>query len=249
MHIPSASSAATNLLHRHRWLRYSIFPSAHLVLTRHASVACSHHSFPFPARKNPTPHEIFHLPPNASQHEVKARYYELVKVYHPDVSHGYHDVPPSVRNAQFRAITQAYGVLRGWDGSTRNRAARDARDFYESRDEAIRAELRRRARRSRSSSSTTATAANVHHGSVDDAHFRYTLVAVMIFWIITVLSSLSSHMDRVERHSQSAAANLAQARAEARVHGVERRRMIRERVRAFREGTETGTRERASRDV
>lgn len=46
-------------------------------------------------------------------------------------------------------------------------------------------------------------------------------------------------MDRVERHSQSAAANLAQARAEAQVYGMERRRMIRERVKSFHDTGET----------
>lgn len=63
------------------------------------------------------------------------------------------------------------------------------------------------------------------------------------------MGSVSSHMDRVERHSQFAAANLAQARTDAQIHGMERRRKIRERVRALHEaetvdGTET---HRASR--
>lgn len=53
------------------------------------------------------------------------------------------------------------------------------------------------------------------------------------------MSSVSSHMDRVERHTQSAAANLAQARAEAQVYGMERRRKIRERVRSFHDAGET----------
>jgi len=44
-------------------------------------------------------------------------------------------------------------------------------------------------------------------------------------------------MDRVERHTQSAAANLAQARADAQANGMERRRKIRERVRSFYEET------------
>lgn len=46
-------------------------------------------------------------------------------------------------------------------------------------------------------------------------------------------------MDRVERHTQLAAANLARARTEAQIHGMERRRKIRERVRAFHEARET----------
>jgi hypothetical protein len=60
----------------------------------------------------------------------------------------------------------------------------------------------------------------------------------MFSQIIAAISSISSHMDRVERHTQSAAANLAQARAEAQVYGMERRRNIRERVRSFRDARE-----------
>ena len=33
---------------------------------------------------NPTPYQLFHLPTNASQAEIKARYYDLVRVMHPD---------------------------------------------------------------------------------------------------------------------------------------------------------------------
>ena len=57
--------------------------------------------------------------------------------------------------------------------------------------------------------------------------------------MVAAMSSISSHMDRVERHSQSAAANLAQARTEAQVYGMERRKRIREHVRAFHEAKET----------
>jgi hypothetical protein len=32
-----------------------------------------HIQFPFPTHRNPTPHQIFHLPPGASQTEIKAR--------------------------------------------------------------------------------------------------------------------------------------------------------------------------------
>lgn len=53
------------------------------------------------------------------------------------------------------------------------------------------------------------------------------------------MSSVSSHMERVERHTQSAAANLAQARAEAQLYGMERRRKIRERVRSYHDARET----------
>lgn len=47
--------------------------------TTHARLASTHASssksspFPFPSHRNPTPHQIFHLPPGASQADIKAR--------------------------------------------------------------------------------------------------------------------------------------------------------------------------------
>ncbi|KAG5716745.1 hypothetical protein E4T56_gene16185 [Termitomyces sp. T112] len=67
--------------------------------------------YPFPPGLNPSPHQIFHLPKNASEGDVKARYYELVRIYHPDKA------DPSISNetahARFQSITAAYDVLRG----------------------------------------------------------------------------------------------------------------------------------------
>ncbi|KAI0305584.1 hypothetical protein B0F90DRAFT_1923992 [Multifurca ochricompacta] len=67
--------------------------------------------YPYPSHANPTPHQIFHLPPTASQKEVKARYYELVRIYHPDspVARVY---PPEISDARFHAISASYDVLR-----------------------------------------------------------------------------------------------------------------------------------------
>ncbi|KAF8210115.1 hypothetical protein K438DRAFT_1959397 [Mycena galopus ATCC 62051] len=66
--------------------------------------------FPFPNTGNPTPHQIFHLPRNASQSDVKARYFELVKIHHPDKVD--QSVPSGVAHARFQAITSAYNALR-----------------------------------------------------------------------------------------------------------------------------------------
>lgn len=89
-------------------------------------------------------------------------------MYHPDATHCQHDVSSSVRNARFRAITHAYGVLRGRNGL---RSSAGAWDYRETRDEVMRAELRRRSRRSRSAPPTT-TAENI-----DDTQLWYTLTA------------------------------------------------------------------------
>ncbi|KAI0268692.1 hypothetical protein BC834DRAFT_792007, partial [Gloeopeniophorella convolvens] len=77
---------------------------------RHASGSAN--PYPYPASTNPTPHQIFHLPPSASQKDIKARYYELVRIYHPDspVARVY---PPEVSEARFHAISASYDALRG----------------------------------------------------------------------------------------------------------------------------------------
>ncbi|KAG8221154.1 hypothetical protein J3R82DRAFT_2700 [Butyriboletus roseoflavus] len=159
----------------------------------------------------------------------------VASVYHPDAIRGQHDVSPSVRNARFRAITHAYSVLRG-RRSTSSHGGVGTWDYYESRDEAMRAELRRRSRRSGSASSSTTTADDsVRHENIDDDQLRYTFMALAIAAVIVAMGSVSTHLDNVERHSRSAAANLVQARADAQVDGMERRRNIRERVRAMRD--------------
>lgn len=68
--------------------------------------------YPYPTQPNPTPHQIFHLPASASQKDIKQRYYELVKVHHPDSTTA-RELPPEVAQARFHSITQAYDVLRG----------------------------------------------------------------------------------------------------------------------------------------
>ncbi|KAF8448750.1 hypothetical protein L210DRAFT_3500420 [Boletus edulis BED1] len=226
MYAFAASSVVRSVLHRRRRLStLSVQP----VFARLTGTS-SKHPFPFPSHKYPTPHEIFHLPRSASQGEIKTRYYELVKVYHPDVTHGQRGVSPSVRSARFRAITHAYDVLR--DRHALSSGAPSSWDHHQSRDEAILAELRRRSRRSGSPSSTT-TAEGVRHENTGDAQVWYALMAFVFVGIIAAMSSVSSHMDRVRRHTHSAADNLAQARAEAQLYGMERRRKIRERVRSI----------------
>jgi hypothetical protein len=52
-------------------------PTSHIIsYARFASTSSSASSstpFPFPTHRNPSPHQIFHLPLNASQVEIKAR--------------------------------------------------------------------------------------------------------------------------------------------------------------------------------
>ncbi|KAM6502129.1 hypothetical protein JOM56_002106 [Amanita muscaria] len=65
--------------------------------------------YPFPAHRNPTPYQLFHLPINATEEDIKARYYDLVRIYHPDKASG---APPEIAHARFQAITAAYDILR-----------------------------------------------------------------------------------------------------------------------------------------
>ncbi|KAL6300615.1 hypothetical protein BKA93DRAFT_740138 [Sparassis latifolia] len=76
------------------------------------NVSSSSNPFPYPTNANPTPHQIFHLSHSASRDQVKARYYDLVRIYHPDspISRA---VPPQTAHARFQSISSAYAVLSG----------------------------------------------------------------------------------------------------------------------------------------
>ncbi|KAH9811826.1 hypothetical protein DFH28DRAFT_423301 [Melampsora americana] len=72
-------------------------------------------NFPFPKHPFPTPFEIFHLPRSASKSEIKSRYYQLVKSFHPDLqsnltTHPHQDQSNSTD--QFKLIIKAYELLK-----------------------------------------------------------------------------------------------------------------------------------------
>ncbi|KAF9478783.1 DnaJ-domain-containing protein [Pholiota conissans] len=67
--------------------------------------------FPYPTHRNPTPHQLFHLPHNATESDIKARYYDLVRLYHPDKVGA--SATPDLAHARFQAIKAAYDILRG----------------------------------------------------------------------------------------------------------------------------------------
>ncbi|PVF93938.1 hypothetical protein CPB86DRAFT_689547, partial [Serendipita vermifera] len=66
--------------------------------------------YPFPLSSNPTPHQIFHLSSGADQAAIKSRYFELVKLYHPDAAIA-RGIPQQVAQAQFQSIAAAYEHL------------------------------------------------------------------------------------------------------------------------------------------
>lgn len=59
---------------------------------------------PWPTHPNPTPYEIFGLPRTATPKEIKSRYFQLVKLYHPDHA-------PHSQIDRFRKVVDAYKVL------------------------------------------------------------------------------------------------------------------------------------------
>ncbi|PVF98729.1 hypothetical protein CPB86DRAFT_704610 [Serendipita vermifera] len=77
--------------------------------------------YPFPSRANPTAHEIFHLSPDASGADIKKRYFELVRIYHPDTAQS-QGITLEQAEARFHAITQAYNALQQLDPNYRARA-------------------------------------------------------------------------------------------------------------------------------
>ena len=64
----------------------------------------------WPKAHNPTPYEILGLPPSASPTEIKKRYYELARKYHPDTRTGSSEAEQE-RLQRFRQIVQANEVL------------------------------------------------------------------------------------------------------------------------------------------
>lgn len=86
---------------------------------------------PWPKSQFPTPYEIFHIDQAASQAAIKQRYYELVKIYHPDKI----SKPSALENERFHKIVAAndllcdqnkrsafdsYGIGWQWSGSGRH---------------------------------------------------------------------------------------------------------------------------------
>ncbi|KAL0956028.1 hypothetical protein HGRIS_002201 [Hohenbuehelia grisea] len=83
--------------------------------------------YPYPTQARPTSFQIFHLPRHASPSDVKQRYYELVRIYHPDTAIARFGVPPDVAHERFQAITTAYEALRGQgSGAAGGSASRDS---------------------------------------------------------------------------------------------------------------------------
>ncbi|KIP07229.1 hypothetical protein PHLGIDRAFT_427093 [Phlebiopsis gigantea 11061_1 CR5-6] len=181
----------------------------------------SSHSFPFPSHSYPTPWQIFHLSPGASQKDIKARYYELVRVHHPD-SAQCRNLAPEVRHARFQSISHAYDALRG-----RRSPEAAASDPF-------RQELERR-RRQRHFDTAAHPRRDFEAQGADDRWKDRLIIAVGLVSLAVGLGPALIFGGPSDQQHRSAAANLAQARAEAREFGEQRRLEIKRRVREHRE--------------
>jgi hypothetical protein len=229
---------------------------------RYASTSTSAHAgaFPYPTQKQPTPYQIFHLSPGASQQDIKSRCtssfsttywrdygvdssrsrtvdYDLVRAHHPDAP-ACRDVPPAERHARFQSISSAYDHLRG------RRSSSSSGPFTSN---AFEAELARRRRHSRGyahakrdwSFDFPGPGHNTRHGegrafdATDPAHKwkdRVLLFGGLAALAVGLYPMLLTPLMVHDTRHKAAVANLRHARQEAREHGHERRRAIKEKV-------------------
>ncbi|KAI1798385.1 hypothetical protein LXA43DRAFT_876187 [Ganoderma leucocontextum] len=208
---------------------HQLYRSLRLSKVHHARFAStSVGPYPFPTHARPTPHQIFHLPVGASQNDIKARYYELVRIHHPDAPYG-RDLSPAIRRSRFQAITAAYDTLRGKTGSGPDGPV----DIY--REEILR---RKRAWAAHEESRRRSGYSGPEwKASADD---RWKDRIILIIGIMALGAGLGpalvlpSYTASRQAHL-SASKNLAQARSEAREFGEERRKEISKRVKEYKE--------------
>ncbi|KAF8512334.1 hypothetical protein JB92DRAFT_2812684 [Gautieria morchelliformis] len=192
-------------------------PLRHLVQTRFATTSSGSQAtpdaFPFPRHANPSPHEIFHLPRGASQSEIKSRYYELVRIHHPDCPTA-RSLPPSTSHSHFQAISDAYGILSGKKTSS-NTWDRDVPYTEE-----LRRRTRAQWRASAGSDEFGSTSASAWEHESRERWDQGILIFIVVFALssaIIPLSLLSPFaINFTDRRHDAAQKNLANARREAK---------------------------------
>jgi len=175
--------------------------------------------------------------------------YELVRTFHPD-SPASRVLPSSVRHARFHAVSRAYDILRGKSHARLGQGCTD--DVYTT--ELARRRRQQAQRQAHRGRAAPGYASEAEATSTADDAWKDQLIIVVGLAVRTV-SFLSSHFDPSSLNRQSivvgfapallslhtipdarhraASVNLAQARAEARTFGDERRAAIRARVAEF----------------
>jgi curved DNA-binding protein CbpA len=189
----------------------------------------------WPKSSNPTPYEIFDLPSTASPAEIKKRYYQLVKLYHPD-SCAVSTEAQQDRQQRFRQVVQANELLSaarkrrmydtygyGWGDTNVNDIMGDPAHWkgeYEGRFRAAKDSPRRTAD-GNFEGFPNGSRAQPYYTS--NGNFAGGIVVIMI--LIGVLqfshvqSSAQKASDRRLVHHQRASLNLRNARSHAKTFG------------------------------
>ncbi|KAL5531145.1 hypothetical protein ACEPAG_4021 [Sanghuangporus baumii] len=188
--------------------------------------------FPFPNHPHPTPYEIFHLEPGARPSEIKSRYYQLVRIHHPDTPHA-RRLPPHISRARFQAIQSAHDALTG-----KSRRADNPFSMHASYTKGNKMHTHRRSYGPHNVDAEWARAAEEtdEHGSGRQKDQIIVLGAIALIGLAAVPFFTSTAVSQTKH--MSAVQNLAEARREAREHGMTRRREIRKRVRSQELGLE-----------
>ncbi|KAI0758535.1 hypothetical protein BC629DRAFT_1597966 [Irpex lacteus] len=206
-----------------------------------SSPSTSSPKYPFPTHPHPTPHQIFHLPPSASQRDIKHRCtLRTRKALPPRRTRPLHLLfnpnPNSDRNAQFQAIKQAYDILRGHSRSHAHLRQRPD-DVWNDR---VYEELERRRRGAAGPGGPRRTASMDLNAESESEKWKDQAligvgVALLALALVQTTFFISSAPEQIENRHRTAASNLAEARREAREFGMERRREIRRRVQEIKE--------------
>ncbi|TDL26550.1 hypothetical protein BD410DRAFT_812914 [Rickenella mellea] len=190
--------------------------------------------FPFPRKPRATPYEIFHLPPGSPPSAIKSRYYELVRVHHPDSPRA-RTLPPRIAHARFQAITAAYDILTGKSNSRFTSSEYAAVHRYGNSSYG---------HRMRHGSEWAHTGFRSRAASVEDGVSDRVIMAIGAITLAFGFAPFlyASPQSIVEERHRAARRNLTQARSEAREYGEERLREARRRVRQRQRENEYATR-------
>lgn len=185
----------------------------------------------WPLSPSPSPYEIFHLDKTAPQKQVKERYYQLVKLYHPDKLTN----PTQLETERFRKIVQANHILSqpaarsafdqfgiGWSSPLHHQEGKRAGSYTGSR-------FNRYSRRSQEEFHEFYTPTNERRYTSNTNFVGFVVFLSTVGAVVQAvrLSRASSEItERSERAHFTAARDLAESRRLARDLGKDERRRL-----------------------
>ncbi|POW17513.1 hypothetical protein PSHT_06361 [Puccinia striiformis] len=146
----------------------------------------------FPKLTLSNPIRNFHLPRSASTEQIKERYYQLVKVYHPDVASSTKTIDENETNRRFKLIRDAYELLSS--PNRRSRYIRFQEGWNENRD------IRNVPNRSWSNHSNNRWSNHHHHPTYSE--FDFNKLSYLWRQFINQSSSRSGFYDHHQYHHQ-----------------------------------------------